>query len=303
MVMKKCTFEPEIKSRPRRSLLYMPGTNKRALEKAQTLDADVLIFDLEDSVTPDSKEQAFENVLYALEHYDYRGRERVVRVNSLYSKWGIEEMKTLGRVERIDAILLPKVEEDREIIQCANIISGQGGNDYLPLWCMIETPRGVARASELAQANFRVQAFVAGLEDLAKSLRIKPITGRMPLITSLELIILAGRSNGLNVFDGVFDDISDNEGFAEECNQAAYMGFDGKTIIHPNQIEDANRLFTPSEEEITWAREVIKEFEAAQKHHQGVTLVHGKMIEHLHYENAQRILQIAEEIERRRPVE
>ena len=241
--------------RPRRSVLYMPGSNARALEKAKTLGADGLIFDLEDAVTPEAKAAASQMVCDAIRAGGYGKRELIVRVNALTTRWGHADLAAVAACGA-DAILLPKVESSDLVRQVLSIMQAHGAPDQLAIWCMLETPRSILRAEEVA-ASPRVAALVMGTSDLTKELRARHTRERHPLLASLGWCVLVGRAYGLVVLDGVHLDLNDDEGFEYACRQAANMGFDGKTLIHPKTIATANGIFAPSPDDIAWSRKII----------------------------------------------
>ncbi|MGH6916032.1 MAG: HpcH/HpaI aldolase/citrate lyase family protein, partial [Geminicoccales bacterium] len=265
-----------VRVRPRRSMLYMPGSNARALEKARSLPADGLILDLEDAVAPDAKTSARDQVCEAIEAGGYAPREVIVRVNGLATPWGHADLEAAATAGA-DAVLLPKVESADAVRQALAVLDGAGGPADLPLWCMMETPRAMLRAEEIASASPRVAALVMGTSDLAKELHAAHTALRLPMITALGLCLLAARANGLAILDGVFLDLQDEEGFAAACKQGAELGFDGKTLIHPGQIEAANRAFAPGEEEIARARRIIEAHEAAAREGKGVVVGDGRL--------------------------
>jgi len=278
--------------RPRRSALYMPGSNARALEKARGLPADMLILDLEDAVAPDAKEAARRQVTEALAAGGYGSRELVVRVNGLETPWGRDDIAAVARC-RVDAVLLPKVENAATVRETADLLTQNGAPDALRIWCMIETPRGVLHATEIAAAHARLAGFVMGTSDLAKDLHVRHLPGRLPLIVSLELCVLAARAHGLAILDGVHLDLDDTEGFAAACRQGAELGFDGKTLIHPKTIAAANEAFAPRGEEIAFAERIIAAHGEAERKGQGVVVVDGKLIESLHVAEAKRLVALA----------
>ena len=283
--------------RPRRSLLYMPGSNPRALEKARGLPADGLIFDLEDAVAPEAKESARTIVASALAAGGYGGRELVLRVNALDTPWGQADLAAAATMP-IDAVLLPKVENPDRVALTMSLLDALGAPELLAVWCMLETPRGILYAREVAAASPKLAALVLGTSDLAKDLHALPTRDRLPLITSLSLAILAARAHGLAVLDGVHLDLADDEGFGAACRQGRELGFDGKTLIHPRQIAAANAAFAPTPEEVEWSRRIIAAHSEAAAAGKGVALVEGRLIENLHVENARRLLALAGEIER-----
>jgi citrate lyase subunit beta / citryl-CoA lyase len=241
--------------RPRRSVLFMPGSNGRALERAKTLPADALIFDLEDAVAPDAKETARQMVCDAIRAGGYGKRELIVRVNSLATAWGDADLAAVA-TSGADAVLLPKIESSDLVRQALSTLTAHGAPADLAIWCMLETPRGILRAEDIAVSP-RVAALVMGTSDLTKELHARHTRERLPMLTSLGWCVLVGRAYGLAVLDGVHLDLNDDEGFEYACRQAADMGFDGKTLIHPKTIAAANRIFTPSAEDIALARKII----------------------------------------------
>jgi citrate lyase subunit beta/citryl-CoA lyase len=282
---------------PRRSLLYMPGSNPRALEKARGLLADGLIIDLEDAVAVEAKESARAIVAVALSAGGYGPRELVLRVNPLDSPWGHADLAAAATMP-IDGVLLPKVESADRVRLTISLLDALGAPERLAIWCMIETPLGVLAAREIAAASPRLAALVLGTSDLTKELHAVSTRDRLPLITSLGLVMLAARAFGLAILDGVHLDLSDEEGFALSCRQGRELGFDGKTLIHPKQIAPANLAYAPSPEEIAWSRRVVAAHAEAEATGKGIVLVDGKLIEGLHVENARRLLGLAEELAR-----
>src|ERR1700730_4025823 len=242
--------------RPRRSVLFMPGSNPRALEKARALPADGLIFDLEDAVAPEAKETARAAVAAAVTAGGYAPRELVLRVNPIDTVWGHTDLAVAATLP-IDAVLLPKVESAERVRLSIDLLDALGAPPELTVWCMIETPLGVLRAAEIAGASPRVAALVLGTADLANDLHARPTRDRLPLLTALGLVLLAARAHGRAVFDGVHLDLGDAEGLAAACHQGRDLGFDGKTLIHPDQIGPANEIFAPTAEEVARARRVI----------------------------------------------
>jgi citrate lyase subunit beta / citryl-CoA lyase len=283
--------------RPRRSLLYMPGSNPRALEKARGLPADGLIIDLEDAVAIEAKESARAIVAAALSAGGYGSRELVLRVNPLDSPWGHADLAAAATMP-IDAVVLPKVESADRVRLTISLLDALGAPERLAIWCMIETPLGVLAAREIAAASPKLAALVLGTSDLTKELHAVSTRDRLPLITSLGLVMLAARAFGLAILDGVHLDLSDEEGFALSCRQGRELGFDGKTLIHPTQIAPANLAYAPSPEEIEWSRRVVAAHAEAEATGKGIVLLDGKLIEGLHVENARRLLGLAEELAR-----
>ena len=285
------------RDRPRRSALYMPGANARALEKAQTLPADVLILDLEDAVAPDAKEPARDRVCAAAASGGYGQREVVVRINGLDTGWGHADLPAVARCGA-DAILLPKVESADQVQHAEALMRDCGAPDDMALMCMIETPMGVLHAPEIAGSSPRLSCLVMGTSDLAKALQARHVPGREPLLPSLGLALLAARAHRLAILDGVSLDLGDDAAHDAACRQGRDMGFDGKTLIHPKQIAAANRAFAPDGDEIAWSRRIIAAHAEAEAAGVGVVLVDGKLIEALHVEEAHRTVALAEAIER-----
>ena len=282
--------------RPRRSLLFVPGSNPRAMEKARALPTDGLIFDLEDAVAPAGKEGARTTVAAAIAAGGYGARELVLRVNSLDTPWGHADLAAAATMP-IDAVLLPKVESADRVRLSVALLDTLGAPSERVVWCMLETPLGILNAREIAAASPRLTALVAGTSDLSKDLHVAHTVDRMPLLTALGLTLLAARAYGLAVLDGVHLDLSYDRGFAAVCRQGRELGFDGKTLIHPNQIDEANAAFAPSGEEVAWSRRVIAAHAEAVQFGKGVVSVDGKLVENLHVENARRVMAIAEAID------
>jgi citrate lyase subunit beta/citryl-CoA lyase len=273
----------------------MPGSNRRALEKARGLAADGLIFDLEDAVAPDAKEAARETVAAALAAGGYGGRELFLRVNGAETRWGEADLAFAAR-QPVDAVLLPKVESGEAVRRAEAALDAAGAPSGLAIWCMMETPLGMLHAEAIAAASPRVGGLVMGTSDLAKDLRAEHTSDRLPMLTSLGLCLLAARAYGLPILDGVHLDLADEEGFLAACRQGRELGFDGKTLIHPKTIAAANAVFAPSPEEIAWSRRVIEAHRTATAAGQGVVLLDGRLVENLHVENAHRIVALAESI-------
>jgi citrate lyase subunit beta/citryl-CoA lyase len=280
--------------RPRRSVLFMPGSNARALERARTLPADALIFDLEDAVAPNAKEQARRMVCEALRAGGYGRRELIVRVNALTTPWGDTDLSAIAACG-IDAVLLPKVESGDTVRQAMGPLTAHGAPEDLPVWCMLETPRGILRADDIA-ASPGVAALVMGTSDLTRELHARHTRERLPVLPSLGWSLLVGRAYGLAVLDGVHLDLDDDAGFEAACRQAADMGFDGKTLIHPKTIAAANRIFTPSPDDLASAHKIIAAHAEATAQGKGVVVVDGRLVENLHVEEAQRLVALAEAI-------
>ncbi len=282
-------------SRPRRSVLYMPASNARALEKAQGLDADGFIFDLEDAVAPDAKAAARTQLAAALAGFDYRGRERVVRVNGLGTPWAADDLR-MAAASGADAVLLPKVESADALRQAERALVEAGAPKGMALWAMMETPRAFLRADEIAGATPRLACLAMGTSDLAHELRALHTPDRIALLPSLGLGLLAARAHGLAALDGVHLDLADDAGLEAACRQALVLGFDGKTLIHPKTIAIANDVFTPSRARIEWAERVTAAHARAESAGHGVVLLDGKLIESLHVAEARRLLGLARAI-------
>jgi len=281
--------------RPRRSVLYMPGANTRALEKARTLPADALIFDLEDAVAPDAKEAARANVVAAAQSKAYGKREIAIRCNGLGTPWGAADIAAIAR-SGADAVLVPKVESAAEVASVIGLLDAAGAPSSMAVWAMMETPRGILRADEVAGSHPRLTLFVMGTNDLVKDMRARHTPMRLPMVTALGLGMLAARAHGLTILDGVYNDIQDAEGFRAVCQQGLEMGFDGKTLIHPTQVEPCNEVFAPSAAELEMAGKIVTAFKAAQAEGKGVVTVDGRMIENLHVDQAERALALASAI-------
>ncbi len=281
--------------RPRRSVLYMPGSNARALEKGRTLAADGLILDLEDAVAPDAKSLARDQILAAIAAGGYGRRELILRVNGLATPWGYDDL-VAAATSGADAVLLPKVGSADAIEQAVNLLESAGAPAELDVWCMMETPIGMLHAEEIAGAHPRVACLVMGTSDLAKDLHARHTRERLPMLTSLGLCLLAARAHGLAILDGVHLDLADDEGFAHSCRQGVELGFDGKTLIHPKTIAAANEIFAPSAEEVEWSRKIIAAHAEAAAEGKGVVVVDGRLVENLHVENAHRVVALAEAI-------
>lgn len=282
--------------RPRRSVLYMPGANARALEKGKRLPCDAIILDLEDAVAPDAKEQARKQVVESVQGGGYGGRELIVRVNGLATPWGRGDLMAAAR-SGAHAVLLPKVESADGVRHAERVLADAGASDDLALMCMMETPRGILHAEEIADASSRITCLVMGTSDLVKDLHAAHTRMRLPMLPSLGRCLLAARAAGLAIVDGVHLDLDDEESLEEACRQGAELGFDGKTLIHPKQVGPANEAFAPSEEQVQKSRRIIEAFEQASAQGQGVVVVDGQLVENLHVENARRQVALAEAIE------
>ncbi len=283
--------------RPRRSVLYMPGSNPRALEKAKSLAADTLILDLEDAVAPDAKAEARDLVCAAAKSGDYGDREIVIRINGLETPWGIDDLEAACAAGP-DAILLPKVFSGQMIISADNLLDDAGAPKHTKLWAMIETPLAILHAEEIAsmRTTTRLNCFVMGTNDLALELGCDQTADRDPMKASLSWAMLAGRAYDLAVIDGVYNDIGNEGGFRASCGQGSEFGFDGKTLIHPTQIAPANEIFAPPEDEVVWARRIIAEFDKPENSAKGVLKIEGRMVERLHVEGAIRLVALADAI-------
>jgi citrate lyase subunit beta/citryl-CoA lyase len=281
--------------RPRRSVLYMPGANERALDKAKSLPADALILDLEDAVAPDAKVEARGRVCAAATSGEYGQREIAIRVNSIDTEWHADDLRAAAEAGP-DGVLVPKVNSVADVHSIEKGLEAAGAADHTLIWAMVETPVAMLRAEEIASSSDRLAVLVMGTNDLAKELHAEHVPGRQPLLTGLGLCLLAARAAGKVILDGVYNDIKNEEGFEAECVQGRQLGFDGKTLIHPSQLEPCNRVFAPSEQEVVEAREIIDAFEAGTAEGKGVVTVNGRMIENLHVDNARRVLAVAEAI-------
>jgi citrate lyase beta subunit len=280
---------------PYRSVLYMPGSKERALEKARTLAADALILDLEDAVSPAEKPAARELVARAVEAGGYGRRKLIVRINGLETEWGMDDLARASRAGP-DAILVPKVETPEQVVRVAKLMDEHGAPGGTGIWAMMETPRGILNAAGLAAAHPRLGGFVLGTNDLAKDLGAAHTSDRLPLIASLGLCLLAARAEGLVCVDGVYNAFKDDAGLRAMCIQGRDMGFDGKTLIHPAQLAVTNAVFAPSDADVALAREQLAAFEAAQARGEGVAVVGGRIVENLHVVTARRLLARAEAI-------
>ncbi|MFJ4848916.1 MULTISPECIES: HpcH/HpaI aldolase/citrate lyase family protein [unclassified Streptomyces] len=278
--------------RPRRSVLYMPGANERALEKAKSLPTDALILDLEDSVAPDAKAEARKRVAAAAASGEYGPRELTIRVNAPGTPWHEDDLRAAAEAGP-DAVVVPKVDSAATVHAVERALEAAGAPDRTAIWAMVETPRAMLDARAVAAASERLTVLVMGTNDLAKELHAEHVPGRAPLLTGLSLALLGAREAGKAILDGVYNDVQDLAGFEAECVQGRQFGFDGKTLIHPKQVEICNRVFAPSEEETDKARRIIEAFEAAAAEGRGVVTVDGRMIENLHVDDARRVLALA----------
>ena len=288
--------------RPRRSVLYMPGINQRALEKAKSLAADSLILDLEDSVAPDAKEAARELVCGAVKDGGYGDREVIIRVNGLETDWGRQDLEAAA-VSGADGVLLPKVGDTETLNAVADALRAAKAPETMQIWAMLETPQAILNAEEIsalsADPNINLTCLIMGTNDLLKETRTLFVPNRYPVLTWLSMAVLAARAYGLDIIDGVYNNFSDEEGLTKECRQGRALGFDGKTLIHPAQLAVCNEIFTPSDEEVEWSRKIIAAFKEPQNAGKGVITVEGQMVELLHANIAERTVAIAQAIENR----
>jgi citrate lyase subunit beta/citryl-CoA lyase len=295
--MKDCCQEIVMPARPRRSLLYMPGSNPKAMAKARELPADVVILDLEDSVAPDAKPQARDRVMDEVRAGGFGGREVLIRVNGLHTLWGEADFEAAAAAGP-DGVLLPKVDGPGTIMQAARLL--RAAPEKTRLWAMMETPMAMLSASAIAataaDSTSRLEALVLGLNDLAKETRAKLTPGRAAFASWLAVCVAAARAHGCDVIDGVYNDIQDIDGFRAECQQGLEYGFDGKTLIHPSQIDICNEVFAPTATEIAHAKAVIEAFDRPENAGKGVLQIEGKMVELLHAQMAKRTLAVAEAI-------
>lgn len=281
--------------RPRRSVLYMPAANERALDKAKTIPSDALIFDLEDAVSPDAKPEARRNAVAAAASGQYGRREITIRCNALSTQWGNDDL-VAAATSGIAAVVIPKVNSVGDVDDVSAALDRAGAPSSLKIWAMIETPTAIFDVRQIA-AHRRVAALVMGTNDLAKELRAAQIRGRAPLVPHLATALLAARETGKVILDGVFNDVKDLDAFRDECLQGANMGFDGKTLIHPSQVEIANEVWAPTADDVDYSERVIAAFEQATAEGRGVITVDGRMIENLHVDNARRVLAVQRAID------
>jgi len=275
-----------------RSVLYMPGANERALEKARDLPADALILDLEDAVAPSAKEQARERVCALVAEGVYGERTVAIRTNGIGTEWHEADVAAACAAGP-DAILVPKVSSAQEVLDLEFSLSSYGAPEHTKLWAMLETPQAALDAYDICSASQRLTVLVMGTNDLLKELYAVSVPGRAPLLTGLSLCLLGARAAGKMIVDGVYNDVKDPEGFGAECLQGKQLGFDGKTLIHPGQVDICNTVFSPTAAEIEHANKVIAAFEEAEAAGSGVVTVDGRMIENLHVESARRVLSLA----------
>lgn len=278
--------------RPLRSVLYMPSSNTRALEKAKTITADALILDLEDAVAPDAKAEARENAAAAVTSGEYGNKYLTIRINGADTEWHADDLAAAAKAAP-DAIVVPKVNSAQQVRDLVAAFEKAGVPEETKLWAMIESPYAILHAEEIASASERLTVLVLGTNDLVKELYVDHVPGRTNLVTSLQLAVLAARASGKVILDGVYNNVKDPEGYAAEVEQGRIFGFDGKTLIHPAQVDGANAGFAPSEQAVADARGLIETWEASDG---GVVTYNGKMVENLHVESARRTLSIAEAI-------
>jgi citrate lyase subunit beta / citryl-CoA lyase len=279
--------------RPRRSVLYMPSSNERALEKAKSIPCDGLILDLEDAVAPDAKPTAREAACAAVASGDYGKREVTIRVNGTDTEWHADDLKAVCAAGP-DAIVVPKVDSADAVLRLVDAMTGHDAPDHTKLWAMVETPYAMLHAEEIAAASERLTVLVMGTNDLAKELYAEHVPGRQPLLAGLGIALLAARATGKAILDGVYNDVKNADGFLAECRQGREMGFDGKTLIHPGQVDAANEEFAPSEQAVADARGILQAWEDGKG--SGVVTYNGRMIENLHVESARRTLSIHDAI-------
>ena len=286
-----------MKIRPRRSILYMPGSNPRALEKARSLPADGLILDMEDAVAPDAKQLAREQISAALEEGGYGHRELLVRINALDTEWGRDDVKAICAAGTApDGVLIPKISTAADVVEAIEAFDDAGCPDSVDMWIMAETPLCILNIAEIAGAHPRLRGIVMGTSDLSKDTRVRHTPDRLGFIAALNLCVYAARAHGLDIIDGVQLDLDDDELLAKSCEQGRDLGFDGKSLIHPRQISAANAAFGPSQAEVASAEQIIEGFEAAQREGKAVVVVNGRLVENLHVEEARRLLGLAEAI-------
>jgi citrate lyase subunit beta/citryl-CoA lyase len=285
--------------RPRRSVLYMPGANERALEKARSLPADSLILDLEDSVAPDAKDAARKTVVEVVREGGYGRREIVIRPNALETVWGTADILAAAAAAP-DAILVPKVQHPGDIISAAKILKSVNAPEKTKLWAMMETPHAILHAGEIAKVGAdpenRLVCLVMGTNDLLKESRARALHDRFAVVPWLAMTVVAARAYGLDIVDGVYNDFKDEAGFRSECEHGRTLGMDGKTLIHPSQVTPCNEIFSPTDEEVDWSKKIIRAFEEPENAHKGVITVSGKMVERLHLVQAKRTVTIANSV-------
>lgn len=282
--------------RPRRSVLYLPASNARALEKARTLPIDALILDLEDAVAPEAKEAARAQLAEAIKVGGFGRREIIIRVNSLDTPWGHDDVTALATIGA-DAILFPKIQSADDVLRAAAALDTAGAPADLPIWIMAETPRCIMGMDSIAGASPRLACLVAGTSDLSRDLRARPAPGRIGVISALSIIVIAARAYGLDALDGVHLDLNDEAGYQAACEQGRDLGFDGKTLIHPKQIPAANAAFAPTQTEVEQSRAIVAAWAEARAAGKGICVLNGKLIEKLHVEDAERLLALDQAIQ------
>tara|TARA_R110002110_G_scaffold166675_1_gene367449 strand:+ start:8580 stop:9452 length:873 start_codon:yes stop_codon:yes gene_type:complete len=283
--------------RPRRSMLYMPGSNPRALDKARSLPADCLILDMEDSVSPDAKQLAREQIAAALAEGGYGHRELIVRINALDSEWGQDDIRAIASAAVAPhAVLVPKVSTAADVVAAVDALDAAGCAESVDVWIMAETPLCILNIAAVASAHPRLKGMVMGTSDLSKDTRVRHTPDRLGFITALNMCVYAARANGLDVIDGVQLDLENDDALRQSCEQGRDLGFDGKSLIHPRQIAAANEVFAPDESEVASARNIIEAFEEASAQGKGVVVVNGRLVENLHVEEAKRQLRLADAI-------
>ncbi len=285
--------------RPRRSVLYMPGSNARAIEKAKTLAADGVIIDLEDAVAPDAKVAARKQVADAVKAGGFGTREVFIRVNAIDTEWHAEDLHDAGRAAP-DGIVVPKISSSEQLEQIGRRLLDMGVDHKTRIWAMIETPIAIFNVKDIAAAakdsETRLAGLILGTNDLAKETGAKFVPGRAPMLPWLATCILAARAYGIAILDGVYNDLSNAEGFLSECEQGRDFGFDGKTLIHPNQVEPCNAVFSPSEDEVAQARKIIAAFDQPENKGKGVVSLDGRMVERMHADIARKVVAVADAI-------
>jgi citrate lyase subunit beta/citryl-CoA lyase len=288
--------------RPRRSVLYMPGSNARAIEKARTLPVDGVILDLEDAVAPEAKEQARRQVVEAVKAGGFGAREVFIRINGLDTSWSSDDLTAAAQAAP-DAILVPKISDTAQLEMIGQRLLDMRADHKIRIWAMIETPRALFRIEALAavahDSETRLAGFVMGTNDLAKETRARIVPGRAPMLPWLATCVAAARAHGIDILDGVYNDIGNSEGLERECAQARDFGFDGKTLVHPSQIGPCNTAFSPTRDEVAQAKKMIAAFDLPENEGKGVVQIEGRMVERMHAEMARRTVAIAEAIAER----
>ncbi|BAT58626.1 (3S)-malyl-CoA thioesterase [Variibacter gotjawalensis] len=290
--------------RPRRSVLYMPGSNARAIEKAKTLDCDGIVIDLEDAVAPDAKKTAREQAIAAVTGGGFGGRELFIRVNGIETQWGFDDLTAAVKAAP-DGIVLPKVGSAELLEKIGTRLLDMGADRKIRIWAMIETPIAILRIGEIASAakdsETRLAGFILGTNDLVKESYGRIVKGRGPLLPWIAQTVAAARAFNIQVLDGVYNDIADTDGLRAECEQGRDFGFDGKTLIHPSQIETCNAVYSPAPNEVAEARKTIAAFDLPENKDKGVIRIEGKMVERMHADMARRMVSIADAISSRNP--